>query len=104
MSILYICDQGWQYQMEPYHKLLRDKGIKQSMSRKGNCLDNAPMENFFGVMKKEMFLGKEYTLNSLEQLTLAVDEYIEYYNCKRISLKLKGLTPVQYRNQSYSLI
>ena len=90
--------------MEPYHKLLRDKGIKQSMSRKGNCLDNAPMENFFGVMKKEMFLGKEYTFNSLEQLTLAVDEYIEYYNCKRISLKLKGLTPVQYRNQSYSLI
>ena len=103
-DLVFHSDQGWQYQMEPYHKLLRDKGIKQSMSRKGNCLDNAPMENFFGVMKKEMFLGKEYTFNSLEQLTLAIDEYMEYYNNKRISLKLKGLTPVQYRNQSYSLI
>lgn len=93
-------DQGWQYQMRPYHKLLRDEGIKQSMSRKGNCLDNAPMENFFGIMKKEMFIGKEYTFKSLEELELAIHEYIEYYNNKRISLKLKGLTPVQYRNQS----
>lgn len=97
-------DQGWQYQMQLYHKLLNDRGISQSMSRKGNCLDNAPMENFFGIMKKEMFIGKEYTFNSLEELEFEIHEYIEYYNNKRISLKLKGLTPVQYRNQSSSLI
>ncbi|MCB8642723.1 IS3 family transposase, partial [Holdemanella sp. DFI.5.55] len=83
-------DQGWQYQMKAYHQLLKDKGINQSMSRKGNCLDNAPMENFFGVMKKEMFLGKEYSFHSLEALEIAIEEYIEYYNNKRISLKLKG--------------
>lgn len=100
-DLIFHSDQGWQYQMEYYHKILKDKGIRQSMSRKGNCLDNSPMENFFGIMKKEMFLGKEYSFNSLDELELVINEYIEYYNYKRISLKLKGLTPVQYRNQSY---
>lgn len=99
-GLIFHSDQGWQYQMKPYQKSLKDKGINQSMSRKGNCLDNAPMENFFGLMKKEMFLGKEYSFDSLESLKLTIDEYIEYYNNKRISLKLKGLTPVEYRNQS----
>lgn len=102
-KLIFHSDQGWQYQMKAYHQLLKDKGINQSMSRKGNCLDNAPMENFFGVMKKEMFLGKEYSFHSLEALEIAIEEYIEYYNNKRISLKLKGLTPVQYRNQSYTI-
>ena len=100
-NLIIHSDQGWQYQMQDYHKLLKDKGITQSMSRKGNCLDNSPMENFFGIMKKEMFLGKEYIFQSLNELEAAIHEYIEYYNYKRISLKLKGLTPVQYRNQSY---
>ena len=96
-------DQGWQYQMQPYHQILKEKGIKQSMSRKGNCLDNSPMENFFGRMKNEMFYGCEYTFETLEDLKIAMEEYIEYYNTQRITTKLKGLTPVQYRNQSLSV-
>lgn len=93
-------DQGWQYQMGAYHKILSEKGIVQSMSRKGNCLDNSPIENFFGKMKNEMFYGNEYTYQSLEELRLAMEEYIEYYNTQRITIKLKGLTPIQFRNQS----
>lgn len=79
---------------------LEEKGIIQSMSRKGNCLDNSPMENFFGKMKNEMFYGHEYEYKTLEELELAMEEYITYYNTQRITTKLKGLTPVQYRNQS----
>lgn len=97
-------DQGWQYQMQNYKKKLNDKRIKQSMSRKGNCLDNSPMENFFGKMKNEMFYGYEYTFETLDDLKIAMEEYIEYYNTKRITTKLKGLTPVQYRNQSSLII
>jgi len=97
-------DQGWQYQMQPYHQALKDKGIKQSMSRKGNCLDNSPMENFFGKMKNEMFYGYEYTFQTLEDLKIAMEEYIEYYNTQRITTKLKGLTPVQYRIQSLLVV
>lgn len=93
-------DQGWQYQMKGYHKALKEKKIIQSMSRKGNCLDNSPMENFFGIMKREMFYGHEYEFKSLDQLELEMSNYIDYYNNKRIKTKLKGLTPVQYRNQS----
>lgn len=93
-------DQGWQYQMQQYHKTLVKKRIIQSMSRKGNCLDNSPIENFFGVMKREMFYGYEYDFKSLDELEIAMDEYIDYYNNKRITTKLKGLTPVEYRNQS----
>ncbi len=80
--------------------MLEEKGIQQSMSRKGNCLDNSPMENFFRKMKNEMFYGYEYTFETLEDLKIAMEEYIEYYNTQRITEKLKGLTPVQYRNQS----
>lgn len=72
----------------------------QSMSRKGNCLDNSPMENFFGKMKNEMFYGHEYEFHTLNELKIAMTSYIEYYNTQRITVKLKGLTPVQYRNQS----
>ena len=86
--------------MNEYHKALRDKGIIQSMSRKGNCLDNSPMENFFSNMKNEMFYGFEYTFKSLDELQKAMEDYIEYYNNQRIITKLKGLTPVEYRNQS----
>ena len=90
--------------MHPYHQALKDKGIKQSMSRKGNCLDNSPMENFFGKMKNEMFYGDEYTFQTLEDLKIAMEEYIEYYNTQRITTKLKGLTPVQYRIQSLLVV
>ncbi len=93
-------DQGWQYQMEHYRKTLKDKGIIQSMSRKGNCLDNSLMENFFGIMKNEMFYGHEHEFSSLEELKKAMEEYIEYYNKERITVKLKGLSPTQRRQQS----
>lgn len=92
-------DQGWQYQMEHYHKRLKEKGILQSMSRKGNCYDNGVMENFFGKMKNEMFYGHEYEFETLQQLKEAMEEYIGYYNEERIKVKLKGLTPLQVRNQ-----
>lgn len=99
-GLIFQSDQGWQYQMEGYHYKLKEKGIIQSMSRKGNCLDNSPIENFFGKMKNEMFYGHEYEFSGLDELKIAMEEYIEYYNTQRITTKLKGLTPVQYRSQS----
>ncbi len=99
-NLIFHSDQGWQYQMYHYRKALKERGITQSMSRKGNCLDNSPMENFFGKMKNEMFYGHEYEFKTLEQLQKAMEEYIEYYNKERIQVKLKGLTPCQARNQS----
>lgn len=71
------------------------------MSRKGNCLNNSLMENFFGKMKNEMFYGKEYTFRTLTELKKAMEEYIAYYNTERITVKLKGMTPVEYRNHSF---
>ena len=99
-NLIFHSDQGWQYQMFQYHKALRERGITQSMSRKGNCLDNSPMENFFGKMKNEMFYGHEFEFKTLEQLQKAMEDYIEYYNNERIQVRLKGLTPCQARNQS----
>lgn len=90
-------DQGWQYQMSAYQRVLRDRGLTQSMSRKGNCLDNATMESFFGTLKSELFHLTRFT--SIEQLQQALKGYIYYYNHKRIRIKLKGLSPVQYRTQ-----
>jgi len=91
-------DQGWQYQMKRYQHLLNEKGIVQSMSRKGNCLDNAVMENFFGLLKTEMY--HRHKFKSTEHLIQEIENYIDYYNNKRIKCKLKGLSPVQYRIQS----
>lgn len=99
-GLIFQSDQGWQYQMEDYHRTLKDKGIIQSMSRKGNCLDNSPIENFFGKMKNEMFYGHEFEFTTLNELQVAMEDYIDYHNNQRITTKLKGLTPVQYRNQS----
>lgn len=93
-------DQGWQYQMERYHERLEKKGIIQSMSRKGNCLDNSVMENFFGLLKTEMFYKQEF--ESVEQLIKEIDEYIYYYNNQRIKCRLNGMSPVQYRLHSES--
>lgn len=92
-------DQGWQYQMKPYQKMLEEKGIRQSMSRKGNCLDNSVMENFFGLLKSELIYLQEF--ESMEFFKAALIEYIDYYNNRRIKEKLKGLSPVQYRVQSF---
>ncbi len=91
-------DQGWQYQMRHYQQELKQNGLTQSMSRKGNCLDNASMESFFGILKSECFYGEEF--KSIDELEQTVKEYIHYYNHERIKVKLKGLSPVQYRNQS----
>ena len=102
-GLIFHSDQGWQYQMVPWHKALKDRGIIQSMSRKGNCLDNAPIENFFGKLKNEMFYGHEHEFKTLDQLKQAIEEYIEYYNTKRIKTKLKGLTPCQARSQALLL-
>ena len=103
-GLIFHSDQGWQYQMRYYQQELKGKGIIQSMSRKGNCLDNSLMENFFGVMKNEMFYGHEYEFVSLEQLKEAMIEYINYYNKSRITVKLKGMSPIQYRQHSFNVI
>lgn len=91
-------DQGWQYQNRLYQQLLKEKGLKQSMSRKGNCLDNAVAENFFGILKTEMYQNEVF--KNADELIETIKEYIDYYNNKRIKLKLKGLSPIEYRNQA----
>ncbi len=93
-------DQGWQYQMREYQALLKERNITQSMSRKGNCLDNSPMENFFGRLKVEMFYGEKF--ESVNAFIEKLEEYIYYYNNERISLKLKGMSPVQYRTHYHN--
>ena len=94
-------DQGWQYQHQDYHHFLSSKGIRPSMSRKGNSPDNGMMESFFGILKSEMFYGYEKSFKSLDQLEQAITDYIFYDNNKRIKSKLKGLSPVQYRTKSF---
>jgi Transposase and inactivated derivatives len=88
-------DQGWQYQMKPYQRMLKEKGIRQSMSRKGNCLDNAVIENFFGILKTELFYLQ--TFDSTDHFIAELKDYIQYYNNRRIKQKLKGMSPVQFR-------
>ena len=90
-------DQGWQYQMSQYRALLKKKKLTQSMSRRGNCLDNAAMESFFGTLKSEFFYLNKFA--SIDELQAGLTHYIHYYNHDRIKLKLKGLSPVQYRTQ-----
>ena len=94
-NLIFHSDQGWHYQHKKYQKALEDRNITQSMSRKGNCLDNAIMENFFGLMKNELLYLKEW--DSIDQFKTALREYIRYYNNDRIKLRLKGKSPVQYR-------
>lgn len=97
-SPVFHSDQGWQYQHAEYQRLLAEHNITQSMSRKGNCMDNGAMENFFGRLKVEMFYGEKF-----ENVNVFIDElkrYIDYYNYERISMKLKGMSPVQYRTHS----
>ena len=98
---IFHSDQGWQYQHTEYQRLLAEHNIIQSMSRKGNCMDNGAMENFFGRLKVEMFYGEKF-----ESVNAFIDElkhYIDYYNNERISLKLKGMSPVQYRTHSLTI-
>ena len=88
-------DQGWQYQMKEYQTMLKEHNITQSMSRKGNCLDNAMMENFFGIMKSELLYLQEF--KDMDHFKQELKKYIHYYNNDRIKLRLKGKSPVQYR-------
>jgi putative transposase len=91
-------DQGWHYRMPAFQRQLRERQLVQSMSRRGNCLDNAAMESFFAVLKSELFYLNKF--DSVDELREGVTEYIHYYNHERIKLKLKGLSPVQYRTQA----
>ena len=99
---IFHSDQGWMYQQEAYTKALEDNQIQQSMSRKGNCLDNSIMENFFSILKREIYIGKTYY--SYEQLEKAIEEYIQYYNNERIKERLGYCSPVQYRNKYFESI
>jgi len=98
-SLLLHSDQGWQYQMKQYQSVLKQNGIKQSMSRRGNCLDNAVMENFFGTLKSELFYLNKY--ETIVQLKKEINQYIKYYNNDRIKLNLNGMSPIQYRAHYY---
>ncbi len=93
-------DMGWQYQHPHYQKRLKDRGIIQSMSRKGNCIDNCIMESFFGTLKNEMFYGHESEFRTFEDLHEAIEEYIDYYNNERIKGKTKWMPPSEFRKAS----
>ena len=102
-GIIFHSDQGWQYQHEYYRNELKKHGMIQSMSRKGNCYDNSIMETFFGRLKNEMFFGHERDFTSFEEFSQAIDEYIDYYNNKRIQAKTKWMPPAVYRKTSINV-
>ena len=99
-GLIFHSDMGWQYQHNYYQERLKEKGIVQSMSRKGNCIDNCIMETFFGTLKREMFYGHENEFQTFEQLKQAIAGYIDYYNNKRIKGKTKWMPPVKFREAS----
>ncbi|SDX87114.1 Integrase core domain-containing protein [Paenibacillus sp. PDC88] len=92
--LLLHSDQGWHYQMKTYCHVLKSRGILQSMSRRGNCYDNAVIENFFGILKSEFLYYKKF--ESVEHFKKELEKYIKYYNTKRLKAKIK-MSPVQYR-------
>ena len=94
-GVILHSDQGWHYQHMKYQQRLKRYGVIQSMSRKGNCLDNAVMENFFGIMKSELLYLQQFS--DMEVFKCELRKYINYYNNERIKLKLNGKSPVQYR-------
>lgn len=97
-NLILHSDQGWQYQHKQYQQMLASKGIRQSMSRKGNCLDNAVIENFFGLLKSELLYLQIF--ESMEHFKTELVDYLEYYNNRRIKEKLKGLPPAIHRQQT----
>ena len=99
-NLILHSDQGWQYQHKQYQQMLREKGVRQSMSRKGNCLDNAVIENFFGLLKSELLYLQEF--QSMEHFRQELVAYLDYYNNRRIKAKLKGLPPAIHRQQALS--
>jgi transposase InsO family protein len=101
IGLILHSDQGWQYQHKHYQQMLNSKGIRQSMSRKGNCLDNAVMENFFGLLKSELLYLQEF--DSIDHFKAELIDYLDYYNNRRIKAKLKGLPPVLHRQQALKI-
>ena len=99
-GLIFHSDQGWQYQHRVFRTALSDHGIIQSMSRKGNCYDNCIMETFFGRLKNELYYGHEKDFKSFYEFSDAIDEYIDYYNNKRIQVKTKWMPPVKFREAS----
>ena len=97
-NLILHSDQGWQYQHRHYRKKLENKGIRQSMSRKGNCLENAVMENFFGLLKTELLYIQNF--DSLDHFRTELEDYLDYYNNRRIKLRINGLTPAQHSYQA----
>lgn len=102
-GLVFHSDQGWQYQHATWRKKLGSRCITQSMSRKGNCLDNSKMETFFSTLKKAIWFGREKEYRSPDQLIAAIDDYIDWYNNERIQAKLKGLSPLQFRKQAFKM-
>ncbi|WOC32809.1 MULTISPECIES: IS3 family transposase [Caproicibacterium] len=100
-NLILHSDQGWQYQHKQYQRMLKEKGIRQSMSRKGNCLDNAVIENFFGLLKTELLYLQEF--ESMEHFKAELIDYLDYYNNRRSKAKLKGLPPAIHRLQALSV-
>ena len=100
-NLILHSDQGWQYQHKQYQRMLKAKGIRQSMSRKGNCLDNAVIENFFGLLKSELLYLQEF--ESMEHFKAELIDYLDYYNNRRSKAKLKGLPPAIHRQQALSV-
>ena len=99
-NLILHSDQGWQYQHRQYQRLLREKGVRQSMSRKGNCLDNAVIENFFGLLKSELLYLQAF--DSMDHFKQELIAYLDYYNNRRIKAKLNGLPPAIHRQQAIS--
>ena len=97
-NLLLHSDQGWYYRHKQYVRMLKDKGVRQSMSHKGNCYDNSVMENFFGHLKSELLYLQEF--ESMEHFKAELVEYIDYYNNRRIKTRLKGLPPALHRQQA----
>ena len=95
---LFHSDRGFQYTHREFHQKLEKAGMKQSMSRVGKCIDNGPMEGFWGILKSEMYYLQQF--HTFEELKKAIDEYMDFYNTRRLQAKLKGLAPLAYRNQT----
>ncbi len=100
-NLILHSDQGWQYQHKEYQRKLRKKGIRQSMSRKGNCLDNAVIENFFGLLKSELLYLQKF--DSLAHFNAELIDYLDYYNNRRSKAKLEGLPPAIHRQLALSV-
>ncbi|MDF2923987.1 MAG: Integrase catalytic region [Paenibacillaceae bacterium] len=97
-ALILHSDQGWHYQMKAYQRVLEANHISQSMSRKGNCLDNAVQENFFGILKSELLYIQQF--DSIEHFIQELHNYMHWYNHRRTKEKLKGMSPVEYRTHS----